>query len=402
MTRILQISNKAPFPAQDGSSIAIYNMATGFISNGADLKLLSINTKKHFKPDSGVPDEFRQSAHYESVYRNTNTSAAGALINLIFSSSSYFVSRFYFAAFRSKLRSVLQQETFDVIQLEGLFMATYLPLIRKYSKARVVLRAHNVEHLIWDRHIAGMQGGLRRWYLRVQNKRLKRFEESVFSSVDAIVPISDADEKMIRIFNRSVKMQTCITGVDVAAYQKKKTRIKPNTVFYFGSMDWLPNQLAARWFLQHCWKQVLAAVPGARFVIAGRGMPLEFFHIVEPNVQIIEDVQDSSEFFASHQVMIVPLLSGSGLRIKIVEGMAYGKAIVSTSIGAEGIHVVNGEQMIIADDADRFTRSVIDLLRDPRMCEEMGRKATQYASANFDNKAVVARLLDFYRELGNG
>jgi hypothetical protein len=134
MLKVLQISNKAPFPANDGSSIAIYNMARGLSENGVELHLISINTKKHFKPDSMVPLEFKANTRYKSVYKNTNVTAAGALRNL-FSRASYFVSRFYFKEFEEKLVYALGMVDFDIVQLEGLFMGVYIYVIRKHSRA---------------------------------------------------------------------------------------------------------------------------------------------------------------------------------------------------------------------------------------------------------------------------
>ena len=131
MFKVLQIANKAPYPANDGSSIAIFNMAQGFIENDIPLHLLTINTKKHFKADSEVPQDFKSKSHYASVYGDTNTSAMGAFFNL-FTGSSYFVSRFYFKAFEKKLAETLKSQTFDIIQIEGLFMGVYIDIIKKY------------------------------------------------------------------------------------------------------------------------------------------------------------------------------------------------------------------------------------------------------------------------------
>jgi glycosyltransferase involved in cell wall biosynthesis len=401
LLKILQICNKAPFPPNDGSSIAIYNMAKGLMGNGVDLNLLTINTKKHFKPDEDVPEDFRKLTKYESVYKNTSTSAFGAFLNL-FSTTSYFVSRFNIRSFRKKLIAVLKSQRFDIVQLEGLFMGVYIDAIRKHTDAKIVLRAHNIEHLIWRRHIANVRPSLKRSYLSLQNSRLKRYEHSVWMKVDAIVPISVTDEKQFRALGYNKPLCTVITGVDVRTYQNKPDLSeKPNTVFYFGSMDWLPNQEAARWFLNNCWEKVHASVPAARFIIAGRGMPLEFFHITRPNVQIVENVEDSKGFFHQHQIMLVPLRSGSGVRIKIIEGMAYGKAIVSTTIGAEGINYTDGKNILIADDSDDFASKVINLLKDPAKRKELEKNAAEVGRTEFDNGKIAAKLVAFYEELLN-
>ena len=399
MFKILQISNKAPFPANDGSSIAIYNMAKGLIENGVELHLLTINTKKHFKPDSEVPETFKKGANYASVYRNTNTSIPGAFLNL-FSSQSYFVSRFYFVEFETKLIKKLKQTTFDIIQLEGLFMGVYIDTIKKYSEAKIVLRAHNIEHFIWKRHISNEKSAARKFYLSIQNRRLRKFELKVLSKIDAVVPITKTDEIEFRKLDYGKKLYACITGVDVKNYQTKSDLPeKAKTVFYFGSMDWMPNQEAVTWFLDNCWDTVHSALPESRLILAGRGMPLEFFHITKPNVLIVENVEDGKAFYQQHQVMIVPLWSGSGLRIKIIEGMAYGKAIVSTTIGAEGINYSQNKNILIADNPTDFSKNVIELLKNKEKRTELEKEAAAFSLQQFDNSKVVAGLIEFYKEL---
>jgi polysaccharide biosynthesis protein PslH len=402
LLKILQICNKAPYPANDGSSIAIWNMAQGLLDSGVELHLLAINTKKHFKPDEGVPEEFRRKAHYTSVYRKTNVTPHGALLNL-FGRRSYFVSRFYFRRFRKVLVKKLREHSFDIVQLEGLFMGTYIPTIKKRSKAKIVLRAHNIEHFIWKRHIRQERFFFRKLYLSMQNSRLRNFEEKVFSQVDAIVPITLNDEKAIRAMGFSNRIHACIMGVNVRDYQKMPdVSVRQNTVFYFGSMDWLPNQEAVHWFLENCWPEIHKTVPIARLIIAGRGMPLSFFHITAPNVSIVENVDNGKVFFHQHQIMVVPLWSGSGLRIKIIEGMAYGKAIVSTSIGAEGTGSTHDRNIMIADTAADFSNSVITLLNDTQKRMALEKEAAAFAASEFNNVTLVSQLVKFYETFAHG
>ena len=377
-------------------------MAKGLLQNGVDLYLLTINTKKHFKPDAEVPAVFKTASHYTSVFRNTNTSVGGAFLNL-FSSHSYFQTRFHFKAFEDTLVSLLKAHQFDVIQLEGLFMGSYIPLIKQHSAAKLVLRAHNIEHYIWNRHIANEKNSFRRAYLNLQNNRLKQFELTVLKQVDAVVTITATDAHELRRLGCDKPVFTCITGVDIKEYQTPlNLPQKAKTLFYFGSMDWLPNQEAVTWFLENCWETVHKAVPEARLIIAGRGMPLEFFHINKPNVLIVENVENGSAFYRQHQVMIVPLWSGSGLRIKIIEGMSYGKSIVSTSIGAEGIPYTSGKNILIADSAAEFSKQVIAVLTDQKLREGLESGAAQLAAQEFDNHKVVSALMQFYKHICHG
>ncbi len=399
LLKILQISNKAPYPDNDGSSIAIYNMANGFIENGAELHLITINTKKHFKPDENVPAEFRRKSNYLSVFNNTDTDIAGAFANL-FSSQSYFVSRFYFKAFEEAIIKKLKGVEFDVVQLEGLFVGVYLDAIKKNSKAKIVLRAHNVEFLIWQRHIANESSFLKRKYLKLQTNRLKSFELKIISEVDAVVSITDIDKAFIQKICPGKPVFTCITGVKVVDYKNTDgINVEPKTIFSFSSMDWMPNQEAVDWFLKNCWDRIHLAVPNCKFIIAGRNMPPRFQKLNSPGIEVMENVKNGRDFYNSHQIMLVPLLSGSGLRIKIIEGMAYGKAIVSTTIGAEGIKITSGKNILIADSPEEFSKAVIRLLQQPDKSKEIEKEARQFAEEEFDNKKVVSKLINFYKTL---
>lgn len=392
------ICNKAPYPANDGSSIAIYNMAKGLLENNVDVDLLAINTKKHFKPDNNVPDKFKTDTNYQSVFHNTNTSLIGAFLNL-FSSQSYFVSRFLFENFGEELKQKLKLNKYDIIQIEGLFMAVYIPLIKKISSAKIVLRAHNIEHVIWERHIQNEKNILKKWYLNLQNKRLKHFETDILNSVDAVVTITTEDEKYIRDKFPSQNITTAITGISLSDYPLAQKSAEPNTVFYFGSMDWLPNQEAVEWFVSNCWQKIKQEIPSAKFIIAGRNMPERIKALEANGIKCVENVADKNEFYHTYQLMIVPLLSGSGLRIKIIEGMAFGKTIVSTSVGAEGIPVNNGHEVIIADSADEIVKAVVNLLTNHQEFEKIGLNARQFAENNFVNKSIVGHLTNFYTQL---
>jgi glycosyltransferase involved in cell wall biosynthesis len=396
--KILLLSNKAPFPPNDGSSIAVSNMAIGLRSNGAEVRLLSINTRKHFKEDSQVSEEIKNGLHYQSVFRNTDPGIAGALLNL-FTPRSYFVSRFYFSGFRKALVSALRQKS-DIVQLEGVFMCSYIPLIRKHSAARIVLRAHNAEHRIWERHIPNETSFLKRMYLRLQARRLRTFERESVLQCDAVVPMTAQDAKVFQQLGYRGPLFPCISGVDLSEYDHyTEIQPRPHTVFYFGSMDWLPNQEAIEWFVNKCWARIRAGFPSARLVIGGRGMPLKFFRLATPEVSILENVENAKVFFRQYEIMIVPLLSGSGLRIKIIEGMASEKPIVSTSIGAEGTGCTHGVNILIADDPDEFADCVLKLLKDAELRTRIKREAREFANSEFDNRKLTNDLLEFYGRL---
>ena len=396
--RILQLCNKAPWPANDGSSIAISSLAEGLADNGIELHLFPINTKKHFKPEENIPLAFKEKTNYQCVYRDADTSVKGAFSNL-FSSQSYFVSRFYFKEYEDALIEKLKSFSFDIVQLEGVFMASYIPVIKKYSNAKIVVRTHNVEHQIWERHLENEKQIFKKSYLSLQNKRLKSFEIETFKQVDAIVTITDEDKKIIAAICPGKPIHTCLTGINLEKYQQVTEPTHPNTLFHFASMDWMPNIEAVDWLLKEVWTTILKQQPDAKLILAGRGMPDRFKKLNSNSVTIIEDVKDSAEFYKSYDIMLVPLWSGSGLRIKLVEGLAYGKAIVTTSIGAEGIPYIHYQNMVIADSAEEFTESILNLLSDSTKKRFLQTGARTLAENCFNYKLVAADLISFYKTL---
>lgn len=396
--RILQLCNKAPWPANDGSSIAISTLAEGLADNGVELHLLSINTKKHFKPEKNIPLAFKEKTNYQSVYKNADTTMQGAFTNL-FSSQSYFVSRFHFKEYEKKVVEKLKTNSFDIVQLEGVFMATYIPIIKKYSNAKIVLRSHNVEHQIWERHLSNEKNLIKKTYLLLQNSRLRTFEIETFNKVDAIITITDEDKKIIAGICPQKPIYTCLTGINLENYKQVIEPTYPNTLFHFASMDWMPNMEAVDWFLKDVWREVLKQQPTTKLILAGRGMPEKIKKMASENIQVIEDVKDSAEFYKRYDIMLVPLWSGSGLRIKLVEGVAYGKAIITTSIGAEGIPYSNTKDLIIADSAAEFTKAIVTLLTNQSQKQKLQIGARTLAQNCFDYKLIAGRLIAFYKTL---
>ena len=396
--KILQLCNKAPYPANDGSSIAIYNLANGLADNAVELHMLCVNTQKHFKPDSEIPVDFKIKTNYQSIYKNTNTSLFGALANL-FSNQSYFVSRFLFKAFESALIQKLKESKFDIIQLEGLFMASYIPLIKQYSHAKITLRAHNIEHIIWERHIAIEKNTLKKWYLTIHNKRLKAFEINTLNTCDAVICITDEDKKGIVRLTNNKHLYTALTGINLDTYQPVTIVQHPQTLFHFASMDWLPNIEAVDWLLTQVWPIVLQKLPHTQLVLAGRGMPERFKKIANNQTTVLENVPNSSAFYSQYDIMLVPLFSGSGLRIKLVEGLAYGKAIITTSIGAEGIPYVAGRDLHIADTPETFAEDIISVLTNQSIKIDLQKNARLLAETYFNYKEIGKQLLEFYSQL---
>jgi glycosyltransferase involved in cell wall biosynthesis len=163
--------------------------------------------------------------------------------------------------------------------------------------------------------------------------------------------------------------------------------------YHIGAMDWLPNQEAMRWFLLEVWPEVKKANPNFRFEFAGRNMPTWFRDLQIDGVTCRGEVADAGAFAADKDILIVPLRSGGGIRVKILEAMQLGKVIISTSIGVQGIEVVDGVSFINADDNHLFVEKISWLLKNPNEAREIGKNAAQLVKTEYDNRKIIKELI---------
>lgn len=396
--RILQLMNKVPWPPKDGGAIACLNMTKGFSMLGHQVTVLSMNTSKHHIDMKDMPPEVSSKADFRLVEVPASINWVEAALNLLFSKLPYNAQRFISDEFSHELVKLLTEKEFDVIQLEGLYLCPYIPVIRKYSKALIAYRAHNIEYEIWER-TATLSEGLRSNYLRNLSKRIKRFEISYLNQYDLLVPITDRDGQILDSLGNTKPRHTSQTGIDFASLVPTAKKLEFPSLFHIGALDWAPNQEGLIWFFDHCWPKIHNQYPELKFYLAGRNAP-EWFerHIKVAGVEYLGEINDAYDFINSKAVMVVPLFSGSGMRIKIIEGMALGKPIVTTDIGTEGIPTENGNNILIANDADQFTEAVTRLINDRELSGRIGKNAIGFIQEKFDNLSQAGALIEFYQQ----
>lgn len=400
--KILSIANKLPYPPNDGGAIGFLNPLLGLAGAGNEVWLLTFNTSKHYYPLNQVPDEIKSKITIIDYYINTAISPYKAFINLFFSKWPYNIERFINPGFSEKLSEIIQQQHFDIIQVEGLYMAPYIPVIRKYSKALLVYRSHNIEHEIWNRLVSNEKNLLKKIYLKILAKRIGRFETSIINTYDALVPVTDRDADIFKSMGNTQPCHVTLPGWELSAGRIFENPAYLNSVFHLGALDWFPNQEGILWFIKEVWPKVLAIKPDAVFRVAGRHAPEWLIRqMKQKKVEYIGEVENSARFMLDNNIMVVPLLSGSGIRIKCIEGMSLGRPVVTTRIGIEGIPAINGVHLLIADSPDEFARCIINLLDNPALGIQIGKNAFNFAAQNFDLKVLSARLTDFYQRLIN-
>ena len=395
--RILQLCNKPPKPEIDGGCIAMSKISQGLIDAGHELKILTASTHKHPFNPAKIDHSFLETTKIESVFLDTRINVIDAFSALV-TADSYNISRFFSPDFDKRIREILSENHFDVVHLESLFMTPYIPTIRQSCPAKIVLRSHNLEHILWERLANSAGNRAKRIYLKHLASKLKKYEIKTINEVDGIAAISQEDTDRFREILCEVPLISVPFGIDLSKYEAFKLRTKfESKLFHLGAMNWEPNKEGINWFHQEIWPLVKSK--NVSMHLAGREMPKHVYDLSEDNFIVHGEVESAVDFIDDHDIMIVPLLSGAGMRIKIIEGLAMGKAIISTSIGAEGINVTHNDNIIIADSAKEFAQAIKELCANPERVKSIGKKGRQLVFEEYSNSKIVERLTDFYQSI---
>lgn len=399
--KILVLSPKPPWPSHDGGAVATMRCIEGLAEAGAEVSLLAMRTWKH-----GQPRKFEQFKpaclkHYSTVDVNTRIRPFRLLGNLLFSDEPYDLVRFRSSQYSEALRS-LKPADFDIIQCEGLPFALYLDEIKRHTSSPVVLRAHNTEHRIREMMADNSGCMVYRAYLKNLARRLEKTEKYAAMLFDAVVPISEPDSRWFRAVSGGKPVHLSETGADMA-----ERLVEPDgtslRVGFIGALDWQPNMEGVKWFLKHVWPDVSRAIPSATLHIAGKRAPANAKRrLIGENVSFDGEVNDARSFIASMNVIIAPLFAGSGLRIKIIEAMSTGRTVVATPVAAIGLPAVDRQHLFIAADPQSFCTVLTEVLKDPYLRASTGEAAVSLVRDRYDNRAITAGLLEFYKHLSHG
>ena len=396
--KVLQLCNKPPYPPVDGGTLAMNSITQGLLAAGCEVRVLSLCSDKHPVLESRMPEDYRRATRFEAVHIDLGFHPLDAGVAAL-CGESYHVNRFVSTEFSRRLEQVLDEEQFDVVHLESVFMAPYVPVVRAHSQAKVVLRAHNVEHTIWRLVAQSERNPLKRWYLKHLSLTLGAYEREHLNDYDGVVCITANDEQLMRKMGCRKPMLSVPFGVTPET--EVQVEEEPNSLFHIGSMDWMPNLEGVKWFLKQVWPKVHERMPQLTLYLAGRKMPDNLMRLDMEGVRVIGEVPDAMYFIASKQINVVPLLSGSGIRVKIIEAMSVGKVVVTTTIGAEGIGCTNGKEILIADTPEQFVEQLQRCVGNPDFRLQIGGNAARLISERYGSEQLTRQLLEFYYKILN-
>ncbi|WP_235296205.1 glycosyltransferase family 4 protein [Portibacter marinus] len=398
--KILQLCKKFPYPLKDGETIAVTYLSRALAELGCEITLLCMNTSKHHTDVANIPDDYD---HYKDIHFvdiDNAITPMGAFSNL-FRKESYHVSRFISSEFKEAIVELLKKEHFDVIQLETLYLAPYVELIREHSDAIITMRAHNVEHEIWERITKNTTFFPKKLYLNYLTKKLKKFELENLNAYDYLIAVTKKDLKTFKDLGYKNGAIASPIGIETKSY-KLQPKVHKNESFslcFIGSLDWRPNTEGLDWFLQEVWPSMHIKFPHLKLHIAGRNTPYNIMSLRMPNVIVHGEVDSAIEFLGQHSALVVPLFSGSGMRVKILEGMALGNVVITTRLGLEGIDAKHEKEVLIADTPEQFIECVEKCAESPEFVKQISENAKDFVADTYDNIDNAKELLDTYKEL---
>lgn len=364
--RILQIAPQIPYPLVDGGKIGIYNITKYVASRGHHIDFVA-----YYRDEKSLENEpmFSGMCTPHFIKHNTRNSAIGALKN-IFSLVPYNFAKYYCRALEDFLVDFFKSNDVDVVHVDHAHMAWVIDIIRPLTKAKIVLREHNLELKIMQRYYREQKNIFVKLFAYFQYEKMSRYEPNICSKYDCCIMISEQDEAALYELNKSVKTTIIPVGVDDDLLQIKGPDREQLSISHLGSIEWLPNYDGLAWFVKEIFPHVIKSMPDVKLYLIGKytekyPIPPE----MKSNIIPLGLVENAFDKVLRTQLTIIPLRIGGGIRVKIFELMAIGQPIISTSIGKEGIEVKNGEHLFIEDDAGDFAERIVSCLK---AASEMG------------------------------
>ena len=393
--KILFLSITIPYPPTDGGRIRVMNLLKQ-IAKKNEVTLLALETEPTDR--EGVAHLHRLGVEVELVPHPPHlpplTVRTG--IRALLKRKPITVARYDLPVFRQKLHSVLAERSFDLVHYEMLHAAQYVV----ETDIPRVLSQQNVDSHIWGRLCEQTQHPIRKLLFWWQKRSFARYERTMSPKFNVVTCVSEIDRDLLQGACPDQPIEVIPNGVDTVLYQPDPDAEEPATLIYTGSMDWYPNEDAVVYFADEILPKIQAEHPDVQFYIVGKSPTERVEQLAQQQGVIVTGrVDEIKPYIGRATVYVVPLRIGGGTRLKILEAAAMGKAVVSTQVGAEGLHLVDGEAIFIADNPSRFADAVNRLIADPALRRQIGAAGRQHVEAEYDWQRIGERLHRLYESV---
>ena len=300
----------------------------------------------------------------------------------------------------SKIHELVKNRGVDIVQIEHSFLAPYVEAIPADSNCKRILSFHNLGVNQYRRMIYLKNPLTEKSLFLLKWMLMLRWEAKYAERFDRCLVVSTLEEKELRSANPNVSVSVIENGVDTTLYQPLAESSNDNTLLFVGVMGYPPNIDAVLYFCESIMPLIQSRIPSLKLFIVGHEPAPEIRKLAErENVVVTGYVDDVTTYYRQSQVTIVPLRGGGGTRLKILESMALGRPVVSTSVGCEGLNVIDGENIMIADTADKFAERIVQLLEDKELRKRLSQNASQLVKRLYDWSEISRKLMGVYHEL---
>ena len=393
--KILFLSPTLPFPLTDGGRIRVFNLLKQ-IAQDNEVTLLALETQPSDTDSVSHLQQLGLTVHLVPNFPRLPRVSLLTLLSALVKRQPITVARYNVPNYCKKLRELLASETYDIAHFEMLHIAQY------YTETDIpkVLSQQNVDSAIWHRLTDESSNLFYKCAYWTQKLAFQRYERVMSPKFDAVTCTSDIDAAIFEKHCPNQVVKVIPNGVDVTHFIPNSTSETAGHLIYIGSMDWYPNEDAVSFFTEEVLPKIQDCVPDVKFSIVGGNPSNRVQGLADKEGVIVTGrVPEIKPYFAEATVFVVPLRIGSGTRLKILEALAMGKAVVSTTVGAEGLDLVDGEEIMIADDPETFSTAVVQLLTDPSLRQKIGENGRKRVEQDYDWRRIGRKLISVYESV---
>lgn len=405
--KLLFLTPQLPYPPHQGTTIRNFHLLAG-LAQSHKIALLSFANETQSLEETPLPDLCYR---IDTVPTPPARSVLRRLITTFLSTQPDMALRLPSRDFQVRLEQLLQTDHFDVVQIEGIEMGQYGLNLQKRRPlthhTKLVFDDHNAEYVLQQRAFLTDARQPRRWpaagYSLAQWAKLSRYERKTCRMADRVVAVSETDARALRRLVPELSPAIVPNGVDIDAFHSdavQQSDVNSASLVFTGKMDYRPNVDAMIWFCDEILPRIQAVQSNITLAIVGREPHARIRALADrPNITVTGYVDDVRSYIAGAKVYIVPLRMGGGTRLKVLQAMAMSKAIVSTSLGSEGITGQSGEHLVRADTPENFASAVLSLLADPSRREALGTRARRLVEREYTWDVIVPRMNEVYTDL---
>lgn len=399
--KLLIIDEEIPYPLDTGKKIRTYNLLR-HLTERMEIRYLAFGPE-----DSATAEKVEMMKRIGvdceivsmKLQRKSGPVFAWKLFANLFSRYPYIVTSHFKSRFETRLAEVQGIFNPDIVMAEWTPYARYFEAV---SRAKKVVVAHNIESTIWKRYRLNETDFFKKAYIDIQARKIERFENGVWGKIDGVIAVSPIEKRMIEGRSGGILTELVENGVDIDFFKPSDIEEELGNIVFTGSMDWRPNQDAAEYFIKEIFPLIREESKEARIFIVGRKPPQFIEKMASENIIVTGYVDDVRPYMARASIVVVPLRIGGGSRLKVLEAMAMKKAIVSTKVGAEGLQITDGENILLADNPRDFANACLRALKERELRQRLGENGFGLVDAHYRWDSLARKMIDFLFRVREG